>query len=105
MGEIISHQAVCIRQVQYRAEIGIRPANDAQAAPPVLRASRAGPRFYFDALPEDEAANHDDAYNTFMTLPRYTRTREDEVQPLVEGALRHSPPAWSLVEHRERVDL
>jgi hypothetical protein len=53
-----------------------------------------------------------------MTLPRYTNTKEDEVQPVVEGALRcvrawkallpvsqtgFPPQAWDLVEHEEGV--
>jgi len=54
------------------------------------------------------ATPHDDAHGAFMTLPRHTSTREDEVQPVVEGALRLSvlqtgfpPPTWDLVEHEE----
>jgi hypothetical protein len=47
--------------------------------------------------------HHDAAHDAFMKLPRHTRIREDEVQP-VEGALRHPPQAWSLVAHREGVD-
>ncbi len=49
------------------------------------------------------ATLHDAAHNAFMTLPRHTSTREDEVQPVVEGALRHPPQAWGLVEHGEGV--
>ena len=56
------------------------------------------------------ATLHDAAHNAFMTLPRHTSTREDEVQPVVEGALRLSvlqtgfpPPTWDLVEHEEGV--
>ena len=36
------------------------------------------------------ATAHDEAHDVFMTLPRHTSTREDEVQPVVEGALRLS---------------
>ena len=49
----------------------------------------------FGAIP------HDDAHDAFMTLPRHTSIREDEVQPVMEGAPRHPLQAWGLVEHGE----
>ncbi|SRR6266446_7648685 len=42
---------------------------------------------------------HDTTHGVFMTLPPYTSTREDEVQPLVSGVMRHPIHVWCLVEH------
>ena len=42
---------------------------------------------------------HYDAHGAFMTLPRHTSTKEDNVQPVVSGALKHPAHAWGLVEH------
>ena len=59
---------------------------------------------------ESQATLHDAAHNAFMTLPRHTSTREDEVQPVAEEALRlpvpqtgFPPQAWGLMEHGEGV--
>ena len=44
------------------------------------------------------ATLHDAAHNAFMTLPRHTSTREDNVQPVVSASLKHPTHAWGLVE-------
>jgi hypothetical protein len=33
---------------------------------------------------------HDDAHGVFMTFARYTRTREDDSQPVVEGTMKQT---------------
>ena len=40
---------------------------------------------------------HDDARDVFMALPRHTCTREDDVQPVMSGAMRHPTQAWGLM--------
>ncbi len=46
---------------------------------------------------------HDDAHNAFMTLPRYTSTRKDDVQAVVERAIRHpTQNAMYIIKTRER---
>ena len=41
---------------------------------------------------------HDAAHDVFMTLSLYISIREDEVQPILEGARKRPIPAWRLVE-------
>jgi hypothetical protein len=42
---------------------------------------------------------HDAAHGAFVTLPPYTSAREDEVQPLVSGVMKHPIHVWCLVGH------
>lgn len=48
---------------------------------------------------------HDDTHNAFMTLPRYTSTRKDDVQPVLERAIRHpTQNAMYIIKTRERCE-
>ena len=40
---------------------------------------------------------HDDAHGVFMTFARYTRTREDDSQPVVEGTMKHPTQQTALM--------
>ena len=43
---------------------------------------------------------HDDAHGVFMTFARYTRTREDDSQPVVEGTMKHPTQQTALMLHQ-----
>ncbi len=42
---------------------------------------------------------HDDAHDVFVTRPRHTSRREDEVQPVVEAAMRLPVPQTGFPTH------
>jgi hypothetical protein len=42
---------------------------------------------------------HDDARGAFVTRPHHTRRRDDDVQPIVEGAMKHLKQVDSVVGH------
>jgi len=47
----------------------------------------AAQRFHVEALPF-----HGAAHSVFVALASHTSSRENEVQPVVSGAMRHSTP-------------
>jgi hypothetical protein len=42
---------------------------------------------------------HDDTHGAFVTLPRHTSIREVDVQPVVEGAMKHSTQQMHFTLH------
>jgi hypothetical protein len=46
--------------------------------------------------------SHDDAHGVFMTLAPYTRSRGDDGQPVVEGAMQHPTQQMAFIETARR---
>jgi hypothetical protein len=60
-------------------------------------------RGYARGKSEDPVGVHDDAYGVFMTVARYTPTKEDVEWPLIESTMSEQWITWKERSYDERL--